>query len=249
MTLSDRALSPTGRARCATSAAGGSGRPTASPRWPPNCASWAPRSRISRGAARHAAVTAAPGGPSTPTTTPGRRCASLPPWAGPYVRINDPKCVNKDLPRILPGPLPASPARCRSRHRRAVRVGQGHRGGRVPRRSFEHPGQRCAVSHRCAGGPREGNSPRTTRRPPSGHCAAAGRHASRATGCCWTAATWATRSAARLRRSVPPGRRAAGRAGGAVLASARLPQYGRAWWARGVTWARVIFRMPGSRSS
>ena len=40
---------------------------------------------------------------STPTTTTAWRCASR--WRawGPRVRINDPKCVNKDLPRLFRG--------------------------------------------------------------------------------------------------------------------------------------------------
>ena len=54
-------------------------RPTASPPWPPSCASWARRSTKARtGSAYSRCSDMAEPPPSTPTTTTGSRCAS--PW-------------------------------------------------------------------------------------------------------------------------------------------------------------------------
>ena len=95
----------------ATSPAGASRKPTASPRWPPNCASSAPRwsKAPTSSTCSRAGALAAPQR-STPTTTTAWRCASRwPPstrWPAPPavpVRIHDPQLRRQDLPRLLRG--------------------------------------------------------------------------------------------------------------------------------------------------
>jgi 3-phosphoshikimate 1-carboxyvinyltransferase len=122
MTLAVMALYADGPTRCATSPAGASRKPTASPPWPPSCASWAPPSR---GPRLHRSP--APGRPwqaaSIHTYDDHRMamCLSLAAFnplvaAGVPVRILDPKCVGKTFPdyfETLFEVVTPPPTRCR----------------------------------------------------------------------------------------------------------------------------------------
>jgi 3-phosphoshikimate 1-carboxyvinyltransferase len=113
MTLAVMALYADGPPRCATSPAGASRKPTASPPWPPSCASWAPVEegpdfiRITR-------PPRAPGAASIHTYDDHRvaMCFSLAAFnpAGLPVRIEDP-CVAKTFPTTSRPCSPSPPPR------------------------------------------------------------------------------------------------------------------------------------------
>jgi 3-phosphoshikimate 1-carboxyvinyltransferase len=97
MTLATRAVRRRADDACATSLPGGSRKPTASPPWPPNCASWAPG-----GGGRDFIASRRP----RSLQAGGDRHLRRPPHGdvllagafGTPLRINDPKCVAKTFP-------------------------------------------------------------------------------------------------------------------------------------------------------
>jgi 3-phosphoshikimate 1-carboxyvinyltransferase len=97
MTLATTALFAKGRQRCAISPAGGSRKPTVSPRWRPSCASLGAVVEEGEDFIRVTPVGLKPAAIDTYDDHRMAMCFSLAAFGTP-LRINDPKCVAKTFP-------------------------------------------------------------------------------------------------------------------------------------------------------